>query len=129
MNYFGTAINESPVIVLQAGETMTEPQFLAVTADGKLATAGVNAIGIITADCEDKVAVGDDITVQIKDIGVWIAGGAITAGAEVAVGTGGKAVAATDGDFIVGIALTAATKADQRITVQIVKAGYKPAAD
>ena len=48
-------------------------------------------------------------------------------GDELAVGTGGKAVKATSGAFIVGIALEAATQAGQRIAVQIVKAGYKPA--
>lgn len=126
MNYFGTAINESPVISLEAGEEITSPQFLAVTADGKLATAGVNALGIITADCDDAVEAGDDLTVQVKDIGLWIAGAAFTKGAELAVGTGGKAVTATSGDFIVAIALSAATKAGQRVNVQIVKAGYKP---
>lgn len=125
MNYFGTTINESPVIALQAGEELKEAQFLAVTADGKLATAGANAIGIITADCEDTVKTGDDITVQVKDIGVWKAGEAVSAGDELAVGEGGKAVKATAGTFITAIAIGAATKADQRVTVQIVKAGYK----
>lgn len=125
MNYFGTAINESPVIAVKAGEVMKEPQFLAVTADGKLAKAGVNAIGIITADCEDTVAVGDDLTVQIKDIGIWLSGGAITAGAELTSDADGKAVAATSGSFITAVALSEATKAGQRVSVQIVKAGYK----
>lgn len=125
MNYFGTAINESPVIVLKAGEAMKEPQFLAVAADGTLAAAGANAMGIITPDCEDNVAVGDDLTVQIKDIGLWLAGEAVNVGDELAVGEGGKAVKAAAGDFIAAVALSEATKADQRISVQIVKAGYK----
>lgn len=128
MNYFGTTINESPVIVVKAGETMKEPQFLAVTADGKLATAGANAIGLITPDCEDAVAVGDDLTVQVKDIGLWLAGEAIALGDELAVGDGGKAVKATAGAFITAVALSEATKADQRVSVQICKAGYKAAA-
>lgn len=125
MNYFGTSINESPVIALKAGEAMTEPQFLAVAADGTLAAAGENALGIITPDCEDSIAAGDDLTVQIKDIGLWLAGGAVAVGDELAVGEGGKAVKAVSGDFITAVALTEATKAGQRISVQIVKAGYK----
>lgn len=125
MNYFGTAINESPVINLKAGEAMTAPQFLAVAADGTLATAGANAIGIITPDCEDKIAVGDDLTVQIKDIGLWLAGEAVAVGDELTADDSGKAVKAAVGDFITAVALSEATKADQRISVQIVKAGYK----
>lgn len=125
MNYFGTAINESPVIVIKAAEAIENPQFLAVTADGKKATAGVNAIGIVTADCEEKVKAGDDMTVQIKDIGLWESGGVIAVGAELTSDAEGKAVTAASGNFITAIALTEATKAGQRVSVQIVKAGYK----
>ena len=127
MSYYGTTINDSAVIVVKAGEEIPAPAFLAVGADGKVATAGKNAIGIVMPGCDDKVAVGDDLDVQIKDIGAWTAGAAVAYGDELAVGAGGKAVKATAKCFIVGIALEAATKADQRITVQIVKAGYKPA--
>lgn len=88
---------------------------------------GKNAIGIVLPGCDDKVTAGDDLDVQIKDIGAWTAGAAVAYGDELAVGTGGKAVKATSGAFIVGIALEAATQAGQRIAVQIVKAGYKPA--
>lgn len=127
MSYYGTTINESPVIVVKAGEVIGSPAFLAVTADGKVATAGKNAIGIVLPSCDDKVEVGADLDVQIKDIGTWTAGAAIAYGDELAVGDGGKAVKATEGTFIVAIALEEATKAGQRIAVQIVKAGYKPA--
>lgn len=68
---------------------------------------------------------GDDLTVQIKDIGIWLSGGAITAGAELTSDADGKAVAATSGSFITAVALSEATKAGQRVSVQIVKAGYK----
>lgn len=128
MNYFGTNINESPVIVLQAGAKLESPQFLAVMADGKLATAGANAIGIITPDAEDLIEVGDELNVQVKDIGAWKAGGAVEMGDELSSDANGKAVKALDGNFITAIALGAATKADQIIPVQIIKAGYKPAA-
>lgn len=125
MSYFGTLINESPVIVVPATVAMTTPQFLAVMIDGTLATAGANAIGLITADAEDAVAVGDDLTVQIKDVGAWITGAAVAAGDELTSDANGKAVTAASGNFITAIALEEATAADQRISVQIVKAGYK----
>lgn len=124
MSYFGTAINESPVIVIQAGEEIAAPAFLAVTADGKVAKAGVNALGIVTPDCDGKAAKGDDLTVQIKDIGLWMASSAISVGDELTPDEHGKAKKAEDGSFIVATALSAATKADQRVTVQICKAGY-----
>ena len=113
--------------MVKAGEEIQAPAFLAVGADGKVATAGKNAIGIVMPGCDDKVTVGDDLDVQIKDIGAWTAGAAVAYGDELAVGAGGKAVKATAKSFIVGIALEEATKAGQRIAVQIVKAGYKPA--
>lgn len=127
MSYYGTVINDSAVIVVKAGEEIPAPAFLAVGADGKVATAGKNAIGIVLPRCDDKVTAGDDLDVQIKDIGAWTAGAAVAYGDELAVGAGGKAVKATAKSFIVGIALEEATKAGQRIAVQIVKAGYKPA--
>lgn len=127
MSYYGTTINDSAVIVVKAGEEIPAPAFLAVGADGKVATAGKNAIGIVLPGCDEKAAVGDDLDVQIKDIGAWTAGAAVAYGDELAVGAGGKAVKATAKSFIVGIALEEATKAGQRIAVQIVKAGYKPA--
>ena len=122
MSYYGTVINDSAVIVVKAGEEIPAPAFLAVGADGKVATAGKNAIGIVLPGCDDKVTAGDDLDVQIKDTGA-----AVAYGDELAVGAGGKAVKATAKSFIVGIALEEATKAGQRIAVQIVKAGYKPA--
>lgn len=43
MSYYGTTINDSAVIVVKAGEEIPAPAFLAVGADGKVATAGKNA--------------------------------------------------------------------------------------
>ena len=77
MSYYGTTINDSAVIVVKAGEEIPAPAFLAVGADGKVATAGKNAIGIVMPGCDDKVTVGDDLDVQIKDIGAWTAGAAV----------------------------------------------------
>ncbi len=65
--------------------------------------------------------------IQIKDVGKWVAGETLTIGTELATNAEGKAVAAKAGDFIVGMALSNATKAGTWIQVQISKAGYKPA--
>lgn len=127
----GTAINPSPTIVLPAKAAMTNPRYLAVVVDaGKVklpAAAGAHAIGICLGE-NDSVGAGDDLDIQIKDIGKWIASGSIAVGAELTCDTNGKAAAATSGDFILGVALTAASAAGDIIQVQITKSGYKPGA-
>ena len=127
----GTAINPSPTIVLPATAALTNPRYLAVVvAAGKVklpAAAGAHAIGIGLGE-NDSVAAGEDLDIQIKDIGKWIASGSIAVGAELTCDTNGKAAAATSGDFILGVALTAASAAGDIIQVQITKSGYKPGA-
>ena len=87
-------------------------------------TAGAEAVGLIIAESEAAIASGDDVTVQVKDIGLWIAGAAVNAGAMLMSDANGKAVTATAGKFILAQALEAATAAGQAIHVQIIKAGY-----
>lgn len=91
--------------------------------DGTVVPAG---IAIIEAGMNDisgkesgKVAAGDDVDIQIKDIGYVLAGEAIAKGAEVMACTG-LAVPATDGNYVVGIALSAAAK-DECCRVQIAR--------
>ena len=126
--YFGTTINDSPTAVFTAGAALTAAQGVALAmADGKvtLPAAGANVIGVVPISEGPDFAAGDDVTVQIKDIGVMIAGGKITAGDEIAVDATGKAVKAAAGNFIVGVALSGAVDAGTRIRVQITKSGYK----
>lgn len=129
MAYMNAAINDSPTIVDKAAGPMTNPAMLAaVYSGGKLAiasAAGAVVVGIVLPDAPDTVSADDDLTVAIKDIVLWKAGGAINKGAEVATNASGKAIAASSGNFIVGIALDAATVDGNVIRVQIVKAGYK----
>lgn len=127
----GTAINSSPTIVLPAKAALTNARYLALAIDAgkvKLPSSGANVIGIAIGETDDSVAANDDVNVQIKDIGKWKAGAAISVGAELATDANGKAVTATSGDFIVGIALTAASAAGDLVQVQITKSGYKPGA-
>ena len=126
--YFGTSINESPTIIMEAGAKLEDVQgiALAITA-GKLAkpSAGANVIGLSLFTNDENVEAGGSLTVQVKDIGKWVAGEAIAVGDELATDAAGKA---TDGAFIVGIALSAAAKAGTVVSVQLTKSGYKPKA-
>lgn len=129
MTYFGTTINDSPVIAGESAAALTDKSFYAVKFDsyGKIAICSVegeNVLGILPAE-EGNKAIGDSIAVQIKDIGLMVASGAIAAGAEVMTDANGKAKTATAGKFIIGYALKAATAAGEVIPVQISK-GMKP---
>lgn len=128
--YFGTSINESPTIVLPAGDKLENARGIALTIkDGAVVKpeAGAHVIGLSLIETDEIVEKGRDVDIQVKDIGKWVAGGEITVGAELATDAEGKAVAAKAGDFIVGVALSSAAEAGTWIKTQIIKAGYKPA--
>lgn len=134
MNYIGSQINDSPTIVEKAGADVTDCRNLLYKYDnnGQLVVAGagdlVAGIGLIESGYNDvtggesgKVKAGEDLTVQIKDIGLVKAGGAISKGAEVASDANGKAVAAADGDYVIGIAQDKAEADGDYIYIQITK--------
>lgn len=124
----GTTINQSPTITLIAGEDISKAQGKAVKViNGKVvaATAGVNAIGVIPLSEDENIKKGSDVTIQIKDIGAWVAGGTFTVGDELTSDANGYAVKATAGSFIIAIAMMAAEEAGIIIRAQFVKAGYK----
>lgn len=137
-NFNGVQINQSVTIVEQAGADIADARnrILAYDEDGNviLAADGTKTavgIAIIEAGVNDisgvesgKVTAGDDVDIQIKDIGYVIAGDAITKGAEV-MSKDGLAVPATAGNYVIGIALSAAAK-DDYCRVQIAK--YQKAA-
>lgn len=130
--YLANQINSSPTLFGKAGAAVADIRFKAVTfnAEGKviLAEAGKEALGIAIATTGDpvgKVAIGDQVDIQIKDIGLAMAGGAVAAGASVAIGADGKLVAAASGNFVLGYAITAAKADGDIIQVQIAK-GYYP---
>lgn len=114
MNYMATSINESPVIVDKAGAALADVRGRAVKFDGTgaivLAGAGEKALGVGIMTNDTEIKVGEDVHVQIKDIGLVYAGAAITKGKELQVGTNGALIPAT-GDTAVAIALEAATGA------------------
>ncbi len=129
--YFGSSINESPTIVLPAGDKLTEARSIALAVKDGAAVkpeAGAHVIGISLIETDETVEKGSDIDIQIKDIGKWAAGEEIAVGTELAADADGRAVAAKAGDFIAGVALSSAAEAGTWIKVQLIKAGYKPAA-
>ncbi len=132
-NISGVQINQSVTIVEQAGAAIEDVRNrilsydengdVILAADGTAVPVG---IAIIEAGVNDisgtesgKVAAGDDVDIQIKDIGYVLAGAAIAKGAEVMASTG-LAIPATAGNYVVGIALSAAAK-DEYCRVQIAR--------
>lgn len=133
-NFNGVQINQSVTISEQAGADIAdcrnrilvydEEGNVVLAADGTkpligiaLIEAGVNDISGVESG---KVSIGDDVDIQIKDIGYVLAGADITKGAEVTAGADGLAAVAAAGDHVVGIALKNAAK-DGYLRVQICK--------
>lgn len=132
MSYIGDSINASPTIAERAGAAIPGGAGLAVKYDANgcivpCATAGEPALGVIIMQQGD-VAVGDSVTVQIKDVATCVSGGAVSKGALVAVNANAQAVAAGAGDFAIGMALSGASAAGQMVQVQICKCGFVPEA-
>lgn len=82
-----------------------------------LIEAGINDM---FGEVSGKVEAGDDIDIQIKDIGSVIAGEAISKGDEITAGADGTAAKAKAGDYVLGIALSKVAK-DGYARVQISK--------
>lgn len=132
-NFNGSQINQSVTIAEQAGAAIDDVRNLILKYDENgdvvVATDGTTpivGIAIIEAGYNDisgaeagKVAKGDQVDVQIKDIGYILAGGAIKKGEEVTATTG-KATKAADGDYVIGVALSNAAENDY-VRVQISK--------
>ena len=132
-NFNGVQINQSVTIAEFAGEKIEDVRnrILAydsegnviLAADGKAPIVGIAIIeaGIndITGKESGKVEVGDQVDVQIKDIGYALAGGTIKKGEEVTA-TAGKATKAAAGDYVIGVALSNATDGEY-VRVQITK--------
>ena len=88
-------------------------------------TEGEMVVGILLPETTQKLSAGEDVTVQIKDIGYCKAGAEIKKGQEVMVDAKGRVIPATAGKFVIGYAMTSATAEDEIIEVDIRKCGYK----
>lgn len=133
-NIHGLQINSTPTIVRPAGADIDDVRCKILKYDDKknlvLTEAGTDVpvgVAIIEAGYNDisgaesgKVKAGEDVTVQIKDIGYVIAGAEIAEGQEVAAGANGKAVPAESGNYVLGIALNS-VPADGYCEIQVTK--------
>lgn len=121
--YMTSGINSSPTIAIVAGADMTQPGGKAVKfSDGAVvlcSTAGERPIGIVTIDNDVEVKTNDIISVQVKDIGVALMGGAVAAGDELAVGANGAFVKAAADQYVAAVALASCSSGEFG-TVQIV---------
>lgn len=134
-NFNGVQINESVTITEVAGAAIADcrNRIMKYDANGNvvLAASGEDIpVGIalieaglndITGENSGKVADGDDVDIQIKDIGYVLAGEEITKGGEITAGADGVAMAAKSGNYVVGIALSSVEKAGEYCRVQISK--------
>ena len=133
-NYHGVQINQSPTIVEKAGAVIDDVRNLIMKYDSNgnvvLATAGTDipvGIALIEAGCNDisgveagKVAVGDNVDILVKDMGVVLAGATIKKGQEIAAGANGMAAVAAEGNYVLGVALDDA-EAGEYLSIQIAK--------
>ena len=130
--YLSTGINDSSTIVRKATGAIANGAFKAVKfdANGGIVTGGVageKTIGLLIATTSEAVAAGEDVTIQIKDIGLWEAGAAIKAGDELTTSATGTAAVAAAGNYVLAVALEAAAAPGAVIKIQIVKSGKVPA--
>ena len=133
-NFNGVQINPSPTIVERAGAAIEDCRNRIMKYDENgnvvLATAGTDMpIGIaliesgyndITGRESGKVAIGDDVDILIKEMGVVIAGAEIKKGQEIAAGADGLAAVASAGNYVLGVAITDAA-AGGFLHIQIAK--------
>lgn len=118
MSYLTHAINDSATLCGESAGAIAPLTAVKFDADGKLATAAAGdlciGIALATTDCTKA---GETVHVQIKDGGLWIAGGDFVAGDLLAADASGKAVKADAGTAL-AIALEAG-KADKPTKVLI----------
>lgn len=129
--YLTNQINSSPTISERAGSDIEDVKGLLLKYDNNgnvvpASVAGEMVLGMGIITNAEHITSGEDVDVQVKDIGLIKAGGTIKKGSEVMTDDKGKAITATDGKFVIGVALEAAADG-QFFYIQITKY-YKPAA-
>lgn len=123
----GTVINDSATIVVPVKTEIKTGPFTAV-ALGSGGAVPCNdtlvPVGLTIAETPNAVPVGNDVNVQVKDIGVWMGGTAFAAGDPLSSDATGLAVKAAAGKFILGFALEDCSAKGQTVKVQITKSGF-----
>ncbi len=129
--------NSSTIRDTTAAEIEGAPhKAVAYDENGKLilpAADGDPAIGFILSDApggpEGTVPAGAEVDVIIKNIGLGEAASEIKKGEFVTATSTGKLQKAAEGNFILGVALTAAAAEGELVQVQITKSGYEKSAE
>lgn len=94
MSYFGSIINNSATIIAKASAKITDGAFLAATLTENgvaVAKASETPIGIMVAET-GTVEAGEEVTIQVKDIGLAKVGAAVNAGDILAADANGKLI-------------------------------------
>lgn len=126
--YEYTGINDSSTMSVLMGAAITEAQGKAVSfSDGKavLPKAGEIPAGILLISNDATLKEGAEATIQVKNIGLWKAGAAFSAGDMLATDAEGLCQKATSGQFMYAKALEDASAKGDVIQMQIVHAGYE----
>ena len=132
-DYLNAFMNNSATIrgVLKADIEEAPHKAVAFDDDGTLkvpAAEGDPVVGLVLsdtpADGSGKTAAGTEVDVLIKDIGLGIAAEEIKPGNLVMADTEGKLKKATEGKFVLGMAVTHAAADGELVQVQITKGGY-----
>ena len=125
MAYTAASINTSATIVAPAAATAdVRGKAVKFNENGEAVVASVAGevvMGIALITNDEEVQAGHDVDIQVKEIGLALAAGAIAAGDELAAGATGALVKAAEGNFVVATALEAAEAAGRIIRVQITK--------
>ena len=111
--YMTSQINNSATIAEVAGAAIADVRgkFVKYDNDGNVvlaSTAGEVVLGVGIITNSENLAAGDNVDIQVKDIGLAKAGVAITKGAEITVDANGTAGIAAAGNFVIGVALQSA---------------------
>ncbi len=138
--YLNAFINNTATIREAVAVDITDASHKAVAynSEGNLilpAADGDPAVGVILSDAAAfdsgsalVTKAGMEVDVLIKNIGLIEAGEAVAKGDLLTVCTTGCAKKAAAGNFILGVAMTAADTAGELVQIQITKSGYAAAA-
>ena len=131
--YLNAFMNNSATIrdVLAADVTGAAHKAVSYNTSGKLALPAADgdpAIGLILSDAPANdsgvTPAGTEVDVLIKDIGLMEAGAAVAKGDLLTVTKDGTARKAAAGEYIFGIAMTAADTVGELVQVYITHSGY-----
>ncbi len=109
MDYFSTAINDSPLITVRAGAALTDVRGRAVKFDdsGKLvaAAAGDTALGVATLSNDENIPEGGYLDIQLWAVGLVRTGAAVKPGDALAPDADGAFIPAAGGSAYSAVAL------------------------